>query len=255
MHPALKRVLANLALAALVFGPTTPARAVSPGTLDPTTEELLGMGPNGEAIQQARTEVLAILSQSNSCSVWFVAAEPDIVEKFRSLRFAVDENGASDIKRVEGAGEESGYYQPYVASTGQNIGWGSTITINAHGAFFKRDAPVRVVSGLRDVGYYTSFRSLVVSDYAGASLQARVLTMLHELGHIVNLLPLDAGVPSGPQLSVRNTEEVIRHCGAQVRAHKKPSKLPSANSGSAPSASFPPFALIPKPLQRGRFSQ
>ena len=255
MRPLLVDLFLSVAIIAAFFFAVPQDIVASPATLDPTSEELIRMGANGEAIQQARAEVLALLSQSNSCSGWFLSAEPDVVEKFRSLRFVVDEKSSGDIRKLENSPDGSGYYQPYVALTGQNVGWGSSITLNAHGAFFKKDAPVLLISRSDELGHYVSFRNLEVGDYPGATLPARILTMLHELGHVVNLLPLDARVPSGPLLSVRNTEEVLRHCGTQIRAHKKLSKIFTANAGSPSSAGWPQEAIAPRPVRRGRFSQ
>ncbi len=250
MHPALKRFFAVLMVVSVSLYFIAPTHASLSATLDPSAEELLAMGPAGDNIEQAREAVLAILSQPNSCSAWFSSAEPQVAEKFRSLRFAVDSNGVGEIRKLEAPREESGYYQPYVARTGQNVGWGSTITFNAHGAFFKKDAPVRVVSQLDQPGYYASFKVLTVGGYAGASLQARILTILHELGHIVDLLPLDAGVPSGPPISVRNTDLVIHYCGSQIHSFKKLTRVITA-SASAPSNLQPPQAMPSKPPSRG----
>lgn len=255
MHPALRclSVVLSFTVASLSSTPTIYAASLT--TADPVAEELLGMGPEGETIQLARGEVIAILSESNSCSAWFLSAEPEVVEKFRSLRFVVDPNGIGEIRKVEAQRDEPGYYQPYVARTGQNVGWGSTIALNAHGAFFRKDAPVRVVSQLDEPGYFASFRPLVVGGYPGATLQARILTMLHELGHIVNLLPVDAGVPSGPILSVHNTEQVLHYCGSQIRAHKKATRMIVVSASTTSPNAQPPRALLSKPPSRGRWMQ
>src|SRR5262249_1978638 len=121
------------------------------------------------------------------------------------------------------------YYEPYVAHTGQNVGWGSTITINAKGAFFKDWAPVRIIGNDSGQGYVKAFMKLIVGNFGGASREARVLTLLHELGHVLDMLPVDAHVPSGPQLSTQNTGVVLQHCGAQIRhLAKHPPNLATA---------------------------
>jgi hypothetical protein len=260
---ALKR-FAKLALIPILLGAVLPAGSESqaqrlvanatspssplPASLDPAGDALLTLGSDGKAIRQARAEVLALLFEPNSCSAWFQAAEPQVFEKFRSLEFAVDGAGARDILKLAAWREDDGYYQPYVARTGQNVGWGSTVTLNENGAFFKKMAPVRVVTSFDDKGYFKSSRSLSIGNYEGATLPARILALLHELGHVVNLLPIDSGVPSGPAISVQNTEKVLRQCGAQIHAHRKPSR--ETNSAATLTAATPqfqdPFAAKPK---------
>jgi len=43
-----------------------------------------------------------------------------------------------------------------------------------------------------------------------------MVTLLHELGHIINLLPEDADDLDGK--SLRNTSEVLRHCRTEIEA-------------------------------------
>jgi hypothetical protein len=188
---------------------------------DPVDRELLDLGRNGHFIQRVRTEVILLLSEENSCSAWFRTAEPDAVAKFRSLRFTVDSAGPADILKIDSWPDSGIVLQPYVARTGQNVGWGSTITLNANGAFFREVAYFRIRRGRVDLPYEKPFHSLVVGNFAGASPAARILTILHELGHILDILPIDSGVSGGPALSVHNTESVLRHCGSQIRAHAK----------------------------------
>ena len=233
MHPVL-RFFRSAFIAILVYHPlATATRAQAPATLlstpvsslrfasdqiaDPSVEELKSFGPRGGIIEEARAEVIFILAGESSCSAWFRVAEPQAVEKFRSLRFAVDLGGRSEILKLDAWEARSVFYQPYVAHAGQNVGWGSTITVNANGAFFKDWAPVRIVTDPHDKGYLKEFKRLVVSNFDGATREARVLTLLHELGHVLDMLPVDAGVPSGPELSTSNTALVLRHCGAQIR--------------------------------------
>jgi hypothetical protein len=207
---------------------------------DPVDHELVGLGRNGEAIQHVRAEVIALLSEENSCSAWFRTAEPEAVAKFRSLRFAVDSAGPADVLKLDSWPDPDIVLQPYVARTGQNVGWGSTITFNANGAFFREVAYFRIRRGPADLPYEKPFHPLVVGNFAGASPGARILTMLHELGHVLDMLPIDSGIRGGPVLSVHNTQAVYNRCGSQIRAHAKhlrksePSKSlasPSAMAG------------------------
>ncbi len=231
----------------LVANAASPS-SLRPPSLDPAAEAILTLGSHGAAILQARAEVLSMLTEANSCSAWFQTADPQVAEKFRSLEIAVDKTGPSEVLKLTSMQDGASYYQPYAARTGQNVGWGSTITLNDNGAFFQKMARIHVVTSRDDIGYLASYQYLAVGGYAGATLPARILTLLHELGHVVDLLPLDSGVPSGPFISVQNTEMVLRHCGAQIRAHKKPSR----KTGTSPilSASAQPlqesFGIKPK---------
>jgi hypothetical protein len=245
MHPVLRSVVSALVAASishtcatsmvaqapakLVSAPVSSLRFASDRIADPTGDELQTFGGDGSIIEQARVDVMSILTEENSCSAWFRSAEPEAAEKFRSLRFALDESANGEIKRLDAWQTPSTYFQPYVAHTGQNVGWGSTITINAKGAFFKDWAPVRVMVNDADQGYVKAFRQLAVGSFGGATREARILTLLHELGHILDMLPIDSGVPSGPQLSTQNTGLVLQHCGAQIRhLAKHPPNLATA---------------------------
>jgi hypothetical protein len=59
-------------------------------------------------------------------------------------------------------------------------------------------------------------RYLKVGPYGGNTLQAQVVTLLHEFGHLLSLLPTDKGDYEGK--SVQNTMEVLRFCRAQVES-------------------------------------
>jgi len=187
---------------------------------DPVEKELLALGRFGESIQSVRAETLGLLSEEGSCSAWFRAAEPEAAAKFRSLRYAVDSTDPGEILKIQESNPPV-TIQPYVARTGEDVGPGSTITLNAHGAFFQELARVRTRYSLNDFTLDNKYRPLVVGNFSGGTPAARLLTLLHEFGHVVGILPIDAGVPAGPMLSVRNTETVLSHCGSQIRAHAK----------------------------------
>lgn len=193
----------------------------SESALDDEAKELLAAGKPGFLIESARSEVLSLLSESNACTDWFLSAEPAAAEKFRSLRFVLDRAGAAEIVKLEGDGAVSGYYHPYVASTRQNVGPGSTITLNRNGAFFRSSALVRDAEHPADRISAASYKLLTVGRYTGGSPEAQLLTVLHEFGHIVDLLPVDADVPSAPFISIQNTETVLDHCRSQIEPHAK----------------------------------
>jgi len=261
MLPALRSFCSSLAVFAFASSCAISAIAQGPSPLlpesessdrpanargaDPVTAELISFGNRAPVISQARSAVLAILTAQNSCSAWFRSAEPEAAEKFRSLRFAVDYSGSPDIVRVESWERNPVYYQPYAARTGQNVGWGSTITLNDKGAFFRNSAPIRIdVDSLRH-GYAGISKRLFVGDFSGATREVQILTLLHEFGHVVDLLPVDAGVAAGPQISTRNTELVLRHCGGAIRKAARQMFV----YDSAFLAGPPPFAVSEKSVR------
>lgn len=216
--------------------------------LDDEARELLAAGKTGFLIESVRSEVLSLLSESNSCTDWFLSVEPAAREKFRSLRFVLDRQGDAEIVRRDGEGGLSGYYHPYVAATRQNVGPGSTITLNANGAFFLASALVRDDSHNVDRLSAASYRLLSVGTYTGGSPEAQLLTLLHEFGHIVDLLPVDADVPSAAFISIQNTETVLHHCRSQIHLHAKHLHKSQTSFKVLPiSLAFASDTLLPKP--------
>jgi len=179
--------------------------------------EFQQFGPQGFAIARARRQVLAILHEGSSCSVWYARAEPNPWIKFASLHF-----------RVDGEGEDTAigdynffglyYREPYVARAQQSVGAGSIITLNGHGAFFVLRAPSKVHWGSGGPLVEQLPRLLHVGSYSGGSVNAQVTTLLHEFGHIVGLLPIDSGEANSAILSTQNTQVVLAHCRKQIEA-------------------------------------
>lgn len=198
-----------------------PGRSQSLGILDPVDIELKSMGQSGRVIQHARQVVLGIFETESSCSAWFKQTEADPATKFRSLQYVVDGQGPGFILKLQDTAKEWFYQQPYVASSFENAGANSVITINAKGAFFQQTAGVRVVP--RDGGLGGLHISMLqhVDIYTGGTSEAQIVTLLHEFGHIVGLLPVDFGTPEGPQLSTENTQRVLGHCRTEVEAGAK----------------------------------
>lgn len=189
--------------------------------LDDQARDLLASGKTGFLIESARSEILSLLSESNSCTDWFLSAEPAARQKFRSLRFVLDRAGEAEIVKLDGDSGLSSYFHPYVAATRQNVGPGSAITVNVNGAFFRASALVRDTAHPAERISASAHRALTVGIYTGGSPEAQLLTMLHEFGHIVDLLPVDAEVPSAPFISIKNTETVLHHCRSQIQLHAR----------------------------------
>lgn len=195
-----------------------PSRAL-PGFSggDPIENELHQLGAAGYAIAVARQHALAILRENNSCSAWYAQAEPDPEQKLASLRFQTDPNG-EDSSIGEYDYFNLIYREPYVARAQQDVGAGSTITLNSNGAFFVSRAPIKLrLSGGGPLIPQTH-KELHVGSYTGGSLYAQIATLLHEYGHVVGLLPVDSGEAGSAILSTQNTETVLVHCRKQIEA-------------------------------------
>ena len=195
-------------------------------------EELKDIGLEGTTIARVRQAVLEILESENKCSAWFRHSDPDVSATFRSLDFSVDEAGSDRVIREQndrGAWIEHG---PYIARTGQNTGPGTTVTINANGAFFRQKGEIYKVKWFRAAESQTgSWKHLYIGPYDGASLPGQVTTVLHELAHVINAIPWDEGTsPIGFIRSQQNTELVLHYCKSEVGASPNRLRLVMAQS-------------------------
>jgi hypothetical protein len=188
-------------------------------TLDSVAEELSLSGKAGTRIAQVRAEVLYILSSENPCSAWFATKETAPAATFRSLSYFIDWLGPQDISQWEPEPLTFIWRQPYVARTTQDSGSYSEILINANGAFFQTLGKVEKVSREGSPEHTGEARLLLVGPYAGNTPQAQIVTLLHEFGHIIDLLPPDADNLDGK--SVRNTDEVLQYCKMEIEAGSK----------------------------------
>jgi hypothetical protein len=186
---------------------------------DTVPAELSALGKPGLKIARAREKVLDILRSENVCTEWFETKDNTPADTFRSLNFLLDLHGPQDI--VESIREESIVVrrQPYVAQATQDAGAHTTITINANGAFYRPQGNVLKIVPEGGPVHSVGTRLLTVGSYRGDTLPAQTVTLLHELGHIIDLLPEDADNLDGK--SVRNTDEVLRHCRAEVEARSQ----------------------------------
>jgi hypothetical protein len=197
---------------------------------DPVLKELMAMGEKGLIIMRAREDVVEILEGRNRCAAWFEQAEPDAVRKFRSLRYTIDESGPQYTLKIQNADGGWLYQQPYVASSTEDATAGSAIIINARGAFFQLRSGVRIAPRRGGPGGFSTSQLLHVDLYVGGTRGAQVITLLHEFSHVVGLLPADGG-SFGQELSMQNTQVVLRHCRAQVEAAGKHKSLFSISGG------------------------
>lgn len=186
---------------------------------DPASAELASLGKPGAAIAHARAIVLEILASDNACTAWFQTKDLIPADTFRSLTFSLDHRGQQTIFESPLPNSLMLFRQPYVARATQDSGPYTEITVNANGAFFRQQANIEKFSGDGGPGFLAGAHLLTVGYYAGDTLEAQVVTLLHEFGHILDLLPPDADDLDGS--SARNTDQVLRHCRPEVEAYSK----------------------------------
>jgi hypothetical protein len=177
------------------------------------------MGKAGQTILRARERVLEILQTENGCSDWFRKKDPNPAATFRTLNFALDGKGEEYVRESRDPGSLQIFRSPYVARVYQGDGSNATITLNRRGAFFAGLSMVMEVPKDGGPGSFQGYRVLYVGPYTGNTLHAQVATLLHEFGHLLDLLPVDEGDQDGK--SVHNTYEVLRYCRAEVESKVK----------------------------------
>jgi len=179
-------------------------------------------GPQRIAITHARAGVLEILGSENACSSWLGKTDPHVLETFSSLRFWIEKDGPTHIVKQR---DDRGIWVqrgPYIARTSQGTGINTSVGINANGAFFRKAAEVSKIEWQNGTEMMTSARqSLHVGPFDGGSFEAQIITMLHELAHVVGAIPHDGLSPSGLNQSQVNTELVLQHCKNVAKASAK----------------------------------
>lgn len=199
---------------------STRASTPCSASTDVVRDDLNTMGKQGQSILRARDKVLEILQAQNACTDWYRTKSSDPVAVFRTLTFSVDRNGEGFVRiTAEPEGVEM-IRNPYVASVQQDGGTYSTVTINANGAFFYPAANLvedRFKGGPVD---FHGARAIAVGPYSGGSFRAQVLVLLHEFGHVIDLLPEDHDDRDGK--SRQNTLDVLRACRAEVESKGPP---------------------------------
>jgi hypothetical protein len=199
--------------------PCNPASLAQVGCLalrDLVQEDLATMGKPGQKILRARDKVLKILQTESACSAWFQEKDSNPTDTFRTLSFAVDRKADDFVLETKEPNNMNTFRNPYVAKVFQGDGRYATITINTNGAFFSPMATVvEVWKGGGPVSHGGP-RLTNVGPYAVNTMQAQVLVLLHEFGHVLDLLPADANNVDGK--SVQNTNEVLRFCRPEIES-------------------------------------
>jgi hypothetical protein len=196
--------------------PASPAQIGCNARRDPVQEDLATMGKTGQKILRARERILEILQGENTCSAWFREKDSNPADAFRTLSFEIDSRGEEFVLKSKGADNVTIFRNPYVARVFQADGRYGRITINTKGAFFFPVAMVIEPQGEGRLWISRGVRSLGVGPYGGDSMHAQILTLLHEFGHLVDLLPTDEGDQDGK--SARNTGEVLRFCRSEIES-------------------------------------
>jgi hypothetical protein len=193
---------------------------------DPVLAELSALGKAGVKLARAREEVLEILRSENACTEWFLSKDAKPADTFQSVNFLLDQRGPTIVFESKVAASLFIFRQPYVARATQDGGAHTAITINAHCAFYRTQGNALKVVPEGGPALPAGTRLLTVGAYRGDTLPAQMVTLLHEFGHIIDLLPADADNLDGK--SVRNTDEVLRHCRGEVEARSQRAKPTTA---------------------------
>jgi hypothetical protein len=211
--------------------PDLPANRLSPGVRLANESGLRDVGVEGTNIARAREAVYEILDGQNACAAWFEQGDPQVAATFLSLALAVDEDGPKHVTKEHndrGIWIEHG---PYIARTLQAGGPGTRIIINRNGAFFRATGDVYKLRWPGSIENDTgTWRHLHVGPFDGGTLEAQIITLLHELAHVIGQLPSDDSSVFGFALSQENTEVILRHCQGEAHASGKRLKLLSAET-------------------------
>jgi hypothetical protein len=179
----------------------------------PIPSSIRASGREAEAIFRASTAALAILRSNNSCSAWFAKFDPNIAETFSSLQFWIERNGPGHIVQERGERGDWIEHGPYIARTSQRTGSGTNIAINANGAFFRAQAEVYKIKWQGASELPTNTKQILhVGPFDGATTQAQIITLLHELAHVVGAIPSDGLSPAGLNRSQENTDLILKYC-------------------------------------------
>jgi hypothetical protein len=164
-----------------------------------------------DVFSSAYYDTLAILGTTNRCSEFF--GGPSTIEVFNQLIAKMRKDYFSSDIGIRMSGVTSNIFN---TATNRKYRLFKQVTLNGNGAFYRSK-------------YLNSIQSLPgIGTYRSDTREARVLMLLHELGHIVTaddgkwLLPNDG---NDEKLSRRNSMEIEKICGNEIahlgRAERK----------------------------------
>src|SRR6266700_4671634 len=201
----------------LMRSPDLPTSKVAPGVQPVNEGGLKDIGEAATKIRRAREAVYEILDGENACSAWFRRTDARVAAAFLSLTFSVDDDGS---KRVVKERNDRGIWiehGPYIAKTHEGTGPGTIVTINGNGAFFRTTGEVYKIEWPGAMGNDTgTSRHLHVGPFDGGTLQAQIVTLLHELAHVIGAVPSDDSYVVSFARSQENTELILRYCQAEA---------------------------------------
>jgi hypothetical protein len=203
--------------------PSSLAQIGCNASTDLVPGDLTAMGKAGQKILRARERVLEILQTENACSAWFREKDSDPAATFRTLTYEIDRKGEQFVQESMDSDSLHVFHNPYVAKVGQDTGAYATVTLNSNGAFFRSIARVAEVRSEGGPFSMRGARYINVGLYAGDTLPAQMLALLHEFGHVLNVLPGDLHDIEGR--SVQNTNEVLRYCRSEIESKVRRSTL------------------------------
>jgi hypothetical protein len=179
------------------------------------SQELSSLGPRGELIAGVREQTLQILQSGNACKAWFEEADPDAADVFRSLHYDIDLNGTASIYSITDNFGDLLFKHPWGARSVENSGRNSFIELNGNGPFFVRKTRIVPSEAKLAAILPNGPQAVLIGPYEGATPEAQITILLHELGHIVGRLPRDDNSWNGR--SSDNTRELLRHCKKDIR--------------------------------------
>lgn len=207
----LRKILFGLALLSVAMntiGATPLLATLEPEVLAPPANPAAEPSPNlplvleDEVFSSAYYDVLAILSTTNRCSEFFGGSST--IDIFNELIAKMRKHYLSADIGIRMSGTTSSILNTI---TNREYRLFKNVAINANGAFYKSK-------------YVNSFQSLPgIGTYKSDTREARVLMLLHELGHSVKadggkwLLPDDG---NDEKLSRRNSSEIEKVCGKEI---------------------------------------
>jgi hypothetical protein len=224
MNSTRKSFPRNLALLGLLFTPNilvsqSPLASNAKVRINDTNHalHLYNTGDEADHLASSRSVVLTILREENACSAWFRDFDPQVVSTFLSLNYYVEKNGPQRVIREKVTGGDWIEHGPYVARTIQASGPGATVTINGNGAFFRDRGDIHRLEWPAGMAIETGDRRVIhVGPYQGGTLRAQVITLLHELAHVVDAIPEDDSSRFGPARSQKNTDIIVQQCKRSV---------------------------------------
>lgn len=180
-------------------------------------------GRETDMVREAVLDVLDLLREEegkNALADFLGAkAAPVLVDLWRQRRILPATFGGTLSKALAGAGisaHAESLVMPVAAAVYYGV-HGPYIKLNLEGAFFKdsvlvwRSTNPEVPYGPRPIAAMH-----IGALYRSGSREARVVILLHELGHILDVLEKDSSSPEGRIISEKNTLTIISRCKVQL---------------------------------------